>query len=217
MPGCRRSAEVVALLLLLLFASARPAGAADGAPAQPAATAKPASPPGQPPAVIVPLSPAQGPEPPPGAPPPERLAVFGDWKKMCEPAPDRAAQICFGFQKVSFNETKAQLLQAVVGYFRADRVDPTLIVTIPLGAFLLPGLEIRMKGQKPIHSDIQYCFSNGCQAAIRLDPGKLNLLKKAADAEVVFLDAGHQRISVPLSLKGFSAVLAALKPTAPGG
>lgn len=161
---------------------------------------------------------------PPGAPnlptgtvPPEDFAIFADWKKMCEPTPDKSVQVCFGFQKVSFNETKAQLLQAVVGYFRTDRADPTLIVTIPLGAFLLPGLEIRTKGTKPIHSDFQYCFSNGCQAAIRLDGARLDQLRKAVEAEVVFLDAGHQRISVPLSLKGFTAVLQALKPSSSGG
>jgi invasion protein IalB len=163
------------------------------------------------PETVVPLEPLKEPVPS------EKLAVFGDWKKLCEPSPDKTAQVCFGFQKVSFNETKAQLLQAVVGYFRADRTDPTLIVTIPLGAFLLPGLEIRTKTGKPIQSDFQYCFSNGCQAAIRLDAAKLDLLKKAGEAEVVFLDAGHQRITVPLSLTGFDAVLAALKPRAAGG
>jgi invasion protein IalB len=150
-------------------------------------------------------------------PPPEGLAVFNDWKKLCEPSPDKSVQVCFGFQKVSFSDTKAQLLQAVVGYFRADRADPTLIVTIPLGAFLLPGLEIRTKNKKPIHSDFQYCFSNGCQAAIRLDGAKLDLLRKDEEAEIVFLDAGHQRISVPLSLKGLPDVLEALKPRPGGG
>lgn len=163
------------------------------------------------PETIVPLTPMKEPVPP------ENLAVYGDWKKLCEPSPDKTTQVCFGFQKVSFNETKAQLLQAVVGYFRADRTDPTLIVTIPLGAFLLPGLEIRTKTGKPIHSDFQYCFSNGCQAAIRLDSAKIDLLKKAAEAEVVFLDAGHQRITVPLSLTGFGTVLDVLKPRAAGG
>jgi invasion protein IalB len=148
---------------------------------------------------------------------PDSAAVFSDWKKRCEPAPDKSTEVCFGFQKVSFSETKAQLLQAVVGYFRTDRRDPTLIVTIPLGAFLLPGLEIRTKSKKPIHSDFQYCFSNGCQAAIRLNGPILDLLKNEDEAEVVFLDAGHQRISVPLSLKGFPAVLDALKPHAGKG
>jgi len=170
----------------------------------------------QSPEVVVPLTPAETPQPPKDAAP-EGLAVFGDWKKLCEPAPGKTTQLCFGFQKVSFSETKAQLLQAVVGYFRADRADPTLIVTVPLGAFLLPGLEIRIKGRKTIRSDIQYCFSNGCQAAIRLDEAKQDALRKAGEAEVVFLDAGHQRISVPLSLKGFTAVLDALKPRAAGG
>ncbi len=210
MPGRCRPAG--AFVLLLLLAAPLSSGAADRAPASPAAGKVQ----GQPPPVVSPLPPGQAPQPPKGAPP-EGLAVFGDWKKQGEPAPDQKVQLCFGFQKVSFNETKAQLLQAVVGYFRTDRADPTLIVTIPLGAYLLPGLEIRIKGQKPMHSDFQYCFSNGCQAAIRLDAGKLDLLRKATDAEVVFLDAGHQRISVPLSLNGFSAVLAALKPKALGG
>ena len=161
--------------------------------------------------VVVPLSPAETPQPPTDGTP-AGLAVFGDWKKLCEPAPDKTGEVCFGFQKVRFSETKAQLLQAVVGYFRADRADPTLILTVPLGAFLLPGLEIRIKGRKAIHAEIQYCFSNGCQAAIRLDAPKLEALRGAEEAEAVFLDAGHQRIAVPLSLKGFALVLEALKP-----
>jgi invasion protein IalB len=198
MPGRHRL--LIACALALSLVAAAPVDPSTS----PASVAHPDTMP--PPSVVVP------------AVPPEGLAVFDDWKKLCEPAPDKSVQVCFGFQKVSYTETKAQLLQAVVGYFRTDRADPTLIVTIPLGAFLLPGLEIRTKGgKKPIHSDFQYCFSNGCQAAIRLDSAKLDLLKRESEAEVVFLDAGHQRISVPLSLKGLSAVLDALKPRPAGG
>jgi invasion protein IalB len=141
----------------------------------------------------------------------EGVEVFADWKKMCERSPDNKVSVCFGFQKVSYDVTKTQLLQAVIGYFRDDGTDPTLIVTVPLGAYLVPGLEIRVAGKKPIKADFQYCFSNGCQAAIRLDAQRLTLLKAAAEAEVVFLDAGHQRLSVPMSLKGFGAALGALK------
>ena len=204
MPGRHRLLIACALALSATATSlaARVAGAAPVDSPPPAAEGGPDAMP--PSSVVVPNVPPQG------------LAVFDDWKKLCEPTPDKAMQVCFGFQKVSHTETKAQLLQAVVGYFRTDRADPTLIVTIPLGAFLLPGLEIRTKGKKPIHSDFQYCFSNGCQAAIRLDSAKLDSLKKEGEAEVVFLDAGHQRISVPLSLKGLPAVLEALKPRPPG-
>jgi len=168
-----------------------------------------------------------GAPPPPAAPAPtdmtkpgqtvEGVQVFDDWKKMCELSPDKKVSVCFGFQKVTYDVTKAQLLQAVIGYFRADSADPTLIVTVPLGAYLLPGLEIRLAGKKPIKADFQYCFSNGCQAALRLDPARLDLLRGQAGAEVVFLDAGHQRLSVPLSLRGFGATLDALKAAAKAG
>lgn len=150
----------------------------------------------------------------PQAVPPMGQVVYQDWKKACEPTPDKSNKLCFGFQKVSYRDTKAQLLQAVVGYFRTDeRLQPTLIITTPLGAFLLAGLELRVAKKKPIRADFQYCFSNGCQAAIRLDMAKLDLLKQADSVEVVFLDAGRQRISVPMSLKGLAAVLDALKPS----
>jgi len=153
---------------------------------------------------------ATAPQAPKNAQVVEGLAVFQDWKKLCETAPDKKIRVCYGFQKVSHDVTKAQLLQVVVGYFRSGTADPTLIVTVPLGAYLLPGLEIRT-AKKPIKADFQYCFSNGCQAAIRLDSARLALLTGMTEAEVVFLDAGHQRLSVPLSLKGFSDVLKALK------
>lgn len=139
------------------------------------------------------------------------VQAFGDWNRLCETPEKSTTRVCFAFQKVDYAETKAQLLQAVVGYFRKDVPDPMLIVTVPLGVVLGPGLEIRVPGKAPLKDGYDVCLSRGCQAVMRVDAEKMKVLTSGAEAEVVFFDAKRQQISVPLSLKGLNDAVNDLK------
>lgn len=145
------------------------------------------------------------------------LRIFGDWKRLCETPSGAPAPVCYAFQKVNFAETNTQLLQVVVGYFRADVPDPLMIVTLPLGVFLPAGLEVMADGATAIADKYEVCLSDGCQAAIRLDETRAAALRRAKEADIVFLDAVRQKIVIPVSLKGFAAALDDLKASAPGG
>ncbi len=137
--------------------------------------------------------------------------MFGDWKKVCETPPGATKKVCFIFQKVNFAETNAMLLQAVIGYFRADIADPMLILTVPLGTFLPPGIEVRIAGREPILDHFEVCMAIGCQATTRLDAKMLATLSAAAEAEVLVKDGAKKQVSIPLSLKGLAAGVASLK------
>ncbi len=141
---------------------------------------------------------------------------FGDWKRVCETPPGGRESVCFVFQKVNFAETNAMLLQAVIGYFRADITDPVLILTVPLGTFLPPGIEVRIAGSAPIHDHFEVCMAIGCQATMRLDAKMIATLSGAAEAEILVKDGAKKQVSIPLSLKGLAKAVASLKPRPKG-
>ena len=145
---------------------------------------------------------AADPKPAPVVPQTPANETFGDWKKVCEVPPGSTAKVCFVFQKVNFAETDSMLLQAVAGFFRADLNDPILILTVPLGTFLPPGLELRVKGAAPLNSHFEVCMSVGCQASFKLDAARLSGLSHAKTAEVLVRDGAKKQVSIPLSLKG---------------
>lgn len=142
------------------------------------------------------------------------VELFGDWKRVCEIPPGSKSRVCFIFQKVNFAETDTMLLQAVAGYFRADVPDPVLILTAPLGTFLPPGIEVRLKDGSALASHFEVCMAVGCQASLKLDPDRLRRLGDGASVEVVVRDGAKKQVSIPLSLKGLTAGLDSLK--APG-
>jgi len=89
--------------------------------------------------------------------------------------------------------------------------NPGMIILLPLGIALPPGVELRIDGGAEIETPVERCERQGCQVEMLLEPDLLTALKAGSRVTVDFhvhRQDGLQRVRVPVSLLGFTSALA---------
>ena len=109
---------------------------------------------------------------------------FKDWTVGCEEVPETTTKRCFIFQTVVNNETNQPVLQMLVGYLPEDS-KPAVILTVPLGVALPPGMGMKVDGGELIRIPYDRCVPKGCIAGIPLDANLLGKFKRGNKAQVV--------------------------------
>ena len=138
--------------------------------------------------------------------------VYGDWRAKCVEAGNSGQQrsSCHIFQDLLQKDTGKRVLHLAIGRL-PDKQPLAIIITLPLGISLPPGLKILIDGQYQRQEALHACFANGCQAAFELEPVWLNRLTRGKQAEVIFHNIHNKPISIPVSLKGIGAALKELQ------
>lgn len=136
---------------------------------------------------------------------------YENWTVRCETPKGGKQEQCFIFQNLVLKEGGQRVLHMAIGYIKG-RPDPVALITMPLGISLPPGGSIVIDDDEPIRFQIERCEPAGCRAGLALKDKLLAAFKKGIKATVTFMDATRRPINVPLSLKGFTAGLKALKP-----
>jgi len=136
---------------------------------------------------------------------------FKDWTVACEKQPDGAKERCFLFQNIVTKNERQRILHVAVGYLAADG-RAAAILTLPLGISLPPGVDFRIDSGETKHLILERCDKNGCRAGLVLENVLVAAMKRGEKIQVQFQDAARRAIEVPVSLAGFTAGLAALKP-----
>ena len=134
---------------------------------------------------------------------------FKDWTVVCEKLPKSGKEVCNIFQNVN-NEKKKTVLQVAIGYLPGmDK--PQILLTVPLGVFLEPGLEFTPGNGKAVRLPFKVCVKNGCVAMSLLNEDAIKGMKAGTKGGVKFAVAKDKVIDVPVSLKGFTAAFNSLK------
>lgn len=92
--------------------------------------------------------------------------------------------------------------------------NPGMIILLPLGISLPPGVELRIDGGAEIPARVERCERQGCQVEMLLEPDLLSALKAGQQVTVDFhvhRQDGLRRVRVPVSLLGFTAALDEVK------
>jgi invasion protein IalB len=138
---------------------------------------------------------------------------FKAWEVKCEKADD-GPEICHIFQEVSEPKNKQKLLHIAVGYL-ADKPDrPVAFVTVPLGVLLPAGLSMQIDSTEPVKMPLEVCLPTGCRMGFALNGKLLEAFKNGSTAKFTFYDMARQQAVADVSLSGFTAGLAAVKPAA---
>ncbi len=134
---------------------------------------------------------------------------FEDWTLRCRPASDTQARGCRLNQQVVGTDSGKPVLQFMVGRFGPEKVLGAVIF-VPIGVRLPPGLGIQVD-ERPLHVfPFEICDPQTCQARAVLEGELLKDFKAGLIGHVKFQNAANREISVPISLKGFTAALRAL-------
>jgi invasion protein IalB len=142
--------------------------------------------------------------------------TFQDWRAKCTSTDnDKNPQTtCHVFQDLLQKESGKRVLHIAIGYLPGKK-PLAMIITLPLGISLPPGLSMRIDEKNGKQVPLQACFTNGCQTAFELEPAWQKKLMAGKNAEVIFYNIRNQAISIPVSLKGITAAINALETNAP--
>jgi len=137
--------------------------------------------------------------------------TFKNWTTRCEKSPGTSLERCFIFQNLVLKDSGQRLVHMAVGYLAANG-QAAAVITMPLGISLPPGATISVDGGAAEDIVIERCDTNGCVGAIALSDEMVEALKRGREAHISFHDASRRRISVPVSLLGFTAGFSTLMP-----
>lgn len=137
--------------------------------------------------------------------------IFQDWRAVCVPAGQEQQQSnCHIFQDLLQKESGKRVLHIAIGHLPGKQA-LAIVITMPLGISLPPGLTIRIDEKDPKQIPLQACFTDGCQAAFELQSDWQNKLMDGKSAEVIFYNLRNEAISVPVSLNGITAAINAIQ------
>ena len=126
--------------------------------------------------------------------------LYGDWKLSCPP-PSSTTSACALTQDIIQNGTGVTLV-----HLQATRVDAAkrLVIVLPYGVLLEPGLGVSIGGASPRLLQYQTCDTVGCRAVLPLDQATIETLKGAEFGRIVVVASNGKAVGVPFSLRGFT-------------
>lgn len=137
----------------------------------------------------------------------EEAVQYGDWSGRC--AQGDQGRVCNISQHLSLKESGEPLLRITIGRI-PDQAQPVALLAVPLGVYLPDGVDIRVDEGKPKNYTYDYCDNSGCWLAYPLDQALLRAYKRGRYAKVSFANRQRDKITVPVSLKGFTKGIASL-------
>lgn len=139
---------------------------------------------------------------------------FEDWFKECEMITDEKGgqiELCQISQTLLDKETDQPMMKIAVGYV-PDKEQPVAVITLPLGIFLPPGIELQIDGKGKVgRLPINTCLPSGCQAGVQLDEDFVARMKQGSQMTVTFGNPQGKGVAAPVSLKGFTAGLTSVE------
>ncbi len=138
-------------------------------------------------------------------------AVQTPWVKLCdqvpvdERTPPTTKKLCMVVQ-----ETRAENGQmlASVQIRDLEGEKPRLIIAVPVGMSLQPGIRVVLEGQgqaQPQAMRYEVCLPNACFAQMEIQPEFLNRMKRSNQLSIQVVNMNNRAISLGMSLQGFQA------------
>lgn len=143
------------------------------------------------------------------AQPAQDVQVFKDWFLRCGQTP-QGDERCVLFQDLVNQSSQQPLMQIAVGLWGPEKLRG-VIITVPLGITLPPGLEISIDEQPITRAPFFQCAQNGCQSRLPLNDELLTTMKAGQSGTVAFADGNGRVVPIPFSLQGFTAGFASIR------
>ena len=136
--------------------------------------------------------------------------TFEAWTLRCERPEKNAVRSCIMLQNLVLQAGGHTILQFSIGIPPNEKT-PTVLISLPLGISLPPGISIRIDDGDTRNFPVERCEPDGCRAGLKLRAQTVEQLRRGAQLEITFFDNQRQPITMPLSLTGFSSAYAALE------
>ncbi len=130
---------------------------------------------------------------------------IGDWSIHCVDKKDDKPG-CFIYQNLFNKENKQLVMRVAIGFLDREN-GPVSMLTLPLGVGLRAGVLIQVDDNKGGQAPYEYCDKVGCRVTMKLGDDAIATMRKGKVMNVSFATVQRQKVTVPVSLNGFSKAL----------
>ncbi len=134
------------------------------------------------------------------------------WVYGCEPAAEDTAGLCRIVQNLTLKRGEAQQRLLTVIIREQPEAKPlALLLALPHGLFHPAGVQLKVDDNEPSRLVIQTSDAKGAYAGTEMTEALAAAMKKGAKMTVTFQSAQRKNVSVPVTLRGFTAAYNKLK------
>ena len=134
------------------------------------------------------------------------------WIKLCEKAPNitnpkEELNVCLTHHERLDGNTGRVLVSAAIREVNGQD-KKALMVMVPLGMALPPGIQVKVDENEPIKLQYTLCHAAGCTAETEATPAIIEEMKKGKQVIVAAINLAGKAIGFPVPLVGFDKALA---------
>ena len=126
----------------------------------------------------------------------------GDWVLHCE-----GQEGCFLVQSLVAEETGNTIMLIGIEH---EAEGSFMVVTLPLGILLGPGIAFKIDEREPIQVPFHHCLDIGCRVVIEMNQSLVQAMRAGSNGIVAFFAQDGEQVNFPVSLSGFTAGYTAL-------
>lgn len=125
------------------------------------------------------------------------------WVKVCNQEPKSKKNICLTTQEIRADT--GQFLASVAIREIGENEKRSLIIAVPPGMLLQPGLRLQVDKNKQREIKYGICFPNACYAELNIDETVIAEMKRGNELILTSLNQQAKAINFQLTLSGFTA------------
>jgi invasion protein IalB len=134
------------------------------------------------------------------------------WVKLCEKAPNitdpkQELNVCLTHHERLDGASGRVLVSAAIREVDGQ-TQKALMVMVPLGMALPPGVQVKVDEGEPIKLQFTLCHAAGCTAEAEATPAVIEQMKKGKQVVVAAINLAGKAIGFPVPLTGFDKALA---------
>lgn len=126
------------------------------------------------------------------------------WVKVCNIDPAANKEICLVTQEL--RTSTGQFLSSVAIREIDGEARKTLLIAVPTGMLIQPGLRVQIDNGKQVQAKYGICFPNACYSELVIDAAFVNSMKQGGKLVLTTLNQQAKAIPLELTLIGFTKV-----------
>jgi len=126
------------------------------------------------------------------------------WVKICNTDPQAQKEVCLVTQEI--RSDSGQFLASVAIRETPGEQRRSLLVSVPVGMLLQPGVQLQVDGADQQTARYSICFPNACYAELAVDGSYINKLKAGRTLQMTTMNQQARPVRFDLTLIGFTAV-----------
>lgn len=129
-------------------------------------------------------------------------APTGSWVKLCNKDENLEKEVCVVSQELRDPNTAQLVASATIRLIEGEQ--KVLILAVPTGVLIPPGMRVQIDQAEPKKADYAICFPNACVARMLIDDAYISSLKNGGQLGIAVMGGDQQQVGFPLSLVGFT-------------